>query len=79
MKADRIRLYARVGEQLRAMRERHGRGMNEVAEALGVSRSTLQKIEQGVTPCPLHLLVAFAEAFDCTLDELVPVDVEAAE
>lgn len=70
---NRIRLYACVAEVLKKRREEEGFTLRDLEEEIGVSHSTLAKIEEGTTACPLHVLVALAYVYDCTLDDLVPV------
>lgn len=66
-------LYVSIGERVRALREQHKLSMRQLAERVGCGTNTLQKVEQGALPCPVYLLVQFAELFDTTLDDLVPV------
>jgi putative transcriptional regulator len=68
----KIRLYAAVGTRVQCHRETAGLSQSDLAERIGVSKSTLGKVEDGQA-CPLHVLVALADVFDVTLDELVPV------
>ena len=70
---DRIRLYAAIGEAVRAKRVGGKFTLEALSRATKISRSQLAKVEEGVTSCPAHVLVAIADAFDCTIDELVPV------
>jgi len=78
--AKKIQLYAAVGMRLRAMRDAEGYTLVELSELCGVAKTQLSKIEEGATACPLHVLVALAEVYDATLDDMVPVltDAEAA-
>lgn len=75
---NRIRLYASVAAALRARRDEEGFTLRELEAEIGVSHSTLAKIEEGTTACPLHVLVALADIYDCTLDDLVPVIADEA-
>ncbi len=68
----KIRLYAAVGVRLAAFREGANMTLTVLAQRTGLSKSQLSKIEDGQA-CPLHVLVALADAYDVTLDELVPV------
>lgn len=69
----KIALYAAIGRECKARRERAGIGLRTFADRLGVSHGSMGKLEDGQT-VPVALLVAIAEEWDCTLDELVPVD-----
>lgn len=70
---NRIRLYAAVAETVRAKRLAGKLTQERLAAMIGVSKGQFAKIEEGLTSCPLHVVVALADAFDCTIDELVPV------
>jgi transcriptional regulator with XRE-family HTH domain len=70
---NRIRLYSAVAESIRAKRLAGKLTQEKLASIIGVSKGQLAKIEEGGTSCPLHVVVALADAFDCTLDDLVPV------
>ena len=76
----KIQLYAAVGTRLREMRDAEGYTLAELSDRSGIAKTQLSKIEEGATACPLHVLVALAEVYDATLDDLVPVltDYEAA-
>jgi len=69
---NKILFHARVGESIRAARLEAGKSVRVFAELVGISANTLERIEQGITPCPLYTLACIAEALDVTLDELVP-------
>lgn len=71
--ADRVRLHATVGRTIRLKRAAAGISLRMLAPLVGVSTNYLDKIEEGQSPCPLHVLVRLADVFDCTLDDLVPV------
>jgi transcriptional regulator with XRE-family HTH domain len=70
---NRIRLYAAIGETVRAKRVGGKFTLEALSRATKISKSQLAKVEEGLTSCPAHVLVALADAFDCTLDDLVPV------
>lgn len=71
-------LYVRVGEAIRAHRLEARLSAKQLAERCGVTETHLQRVEEGTTACPLHLLVAVADVFDLSLDEIVLVTVDAA-
>jgi len=70
----RIAFNAHVGDRIKATRMASGASLRVMAEALGISSGTLNRIEDGITPCPLYVLAQIAEALDVTLDELVPTE-----
>lgn len=70
---NRIRLYASIAETVRAKRVGGKITQEALAKAAGMSKGQYAKLEEGITSCPVHVLVAIAEVLDCSLDELVPV------
>lgn len=60
-----------MGPRLRAMRERHGATLIDVSRAVGISPSTLSRIENGRRKPNLELLLQLAKAYRASLDELV--------
>ncbi len=74
---DRVRLlHEQVGKAILSARTRENIGQGELASRVGLSSSHMYKIEQGITACPLHVLVSIADELDTTLDALVPVMVD---
>ncbi len=73
----RIAFNAKVGVTLKAARMKSGASLRVLAGRVGVSSGTLDRIEEGITPCPLYVLAQIAEALDVTLDELVPTEATA--
>ncbi|HEY0889502.1 MAG TPA: XRE family transcriptional regulator [Nocardioides sp.] len=60
-----------VGQRLRALRQRRGSTLAEVARATGISVSTLSRLESGARRPTLELLLPLARTYGVTLDELV--------
>lgn len=57
--------------QLQAMRKRAGfKSAKAFADYIGINVSTYTKYEQGTSEMSLELAWTFADALDCTLDEL---------
>jgi transcriptional regulator with XRE-family HTH domain len=73
----KIRLHALIGAAIRAKREAAGETQASLAAAIGCGKSALDKSESGAGAA-VWMLAAIAEHYDCTIDELVPVDVERA-
>ncbi|WP_433181412.1 helix-turn-helix domain-containing protein [Actinoallomurus sp. CA-150999] len=71
MDMDASHVLADVGRRLRSLR--HGRDMRlaELAEATGISESTLSRLETGRLRPTLAQLVPLARVYDVTLDDLV--------
>ena len=60
-----------VGPRLRSLRQQRGTTLAELAEATGISVSTLSRLESGGRKPTLELLLALARAHQVPLDELV--------
>lgn len=62
---------ANVGPRLRELRQRRGVTLAQLAEATGISVSTLSRLESGNRKPSLDQLLPLARAHQVTLDELV--------
>jgi transcriptional regulator with XRE-family HTH domain len=60
-----------VGPRLRSLRQERGTTLAELAEATGISVSTLSRLESGKRRPTLELLLPLAGALEVALDELV--------
>lgn len=60
-----------VGPRLRRVRQERGSTLRELAEATGISVSTLSRLESGKRKPSLELLLPIARAHQVPLDELV--------
>ncbi|GAA1459958.1 XRE family transcriptional regulator [Nocardiopsis exhalans] len=60
-----------VGPRLRRLRMRRGVSLTAVAEATGISKSTLSRLESGQRRPSLELLLPIAQAHQVPLEELV--------
>ncbi|MEQ4521151.1 helix-turn-helix domain-containing protein, partial [Nocardioides kribbensis] len=60
-----------VGPRLRALRQRRGLTLGELADETGVSTSTLSRLEAGLRRPTLEQLLPLARAHGVTLDALV--------
>jgi transcriptional regulator with XRE-family HTH domain len=70
--ADELRtVLGAVGPRLRALRKRRGVTLERLAEATGISVSTLSRLESGRRRPTLELLLPLARAHRVPLDELV--------
>ena len=61
----------RVGPRLRAIRAQRGVTLAALAEATGISKSTLSRLETGQRKASLELLLPLAQAYQVPLDDLV--------
>jgi transcriptional regulator with XRE-family HTH domain len=71
MANDEAAALASVGPRLRALRRRRGTTLAQLAEATGISVSTLSRLESGGRKPTLELLLPLARAHQVALDELV--------
>lgn len=71
MAKDEAASLASVGPHLRALRQRRGTTLTQLAETTGISVSTLSRLESGHRKPTLELLLPLARAHQVTLDELV--------
>lgn len=62
---------AQVGSRLRRVRAQRGVSLSALAEATGISKSTLSRLESGQRRPSLELLLPIAQAHQVPLDELV--------
>jgi transcriptional regulator with XRE-family HTH domain len=70
--ADELRtVLTAVGPRLRALRNRRGATLEQLAERTGISVSTLSRLESGQRRPTLELLLPLARAHQVPLDELV--------
>jgi transcriptional regulator with XRE-family HTH domain len=60
-----------VAPRLRALRQRRGLTLAELADETGISTSTLSRLESGLRRPTLDLLIRLAAAYRASLDDLV--------
>jgi len=65
-------LYKAFGRQLREAREGTGLTQGQLAEAVGLSRTSITNIEAGNQPVALHILFALSRAVDKDPRDLLP-------
>lgn len=62
----------KLGKRLRKWRESREETLQEVADAIGCSKSSVWEIEQGRNPNPtIGTVMAFAKHFGASIDALV--------
>ncbi|WBB68771.1 XRE family transcriptional regulator [Micromonospora sp. WMMD812] len=71
MANDEAAVLAAVGPRLRALRKQRGTTLSQLADATGISVSTLSRLESGGRRPTLELLLPLARAHQVPLDELV--------
>ncbi len=60
----------RVGNRIKEYRLRHGLSQEELGDAVGVSRQSINSIERGRYTPSLPLALRFARFFGCPTDDL---------
>jgi len=65
-----------VRNRIREIRLERGLTQEALAQAVGVSRQSINSIERGRYTPSLALALRFARAFDCTTDELFELEEE---
>lgn len=63
-------LYQLIGERVRA--RRGSLTQTDLADRIGIGRTSVTNLELGQQRMPLHYLVRIAEALDCDVRELLP-------
>lgn len=61
----------KFGDVLRQKREERRMTQTDLAERLGVSRQNINSYETGYKVPPLRVVVAAADVFRCTTDEMI--------
>jgi len=69
-------IYGHIGAVLRVAREKAGRTQEEVANAVGLTRTSLTNIEKGRQKLLVHTLAEIAVFLSCSASELL-AEVEA--
>lgn len=75
MQINEYELYSHIAKALREARKQCQFSQDEVAQALGLTRTSIVNIEAGSQKLPLHRLYAFCRALKLEItDVLPPVD-----
>lgn len=61
----------KFGDVLRQKREERRMSQSDLAERLGVSRQNISSYETGFKVPPLKVVVAAADVFRCSTDEMI--------
>lgn len=69
-------LYRRIGERLKSRREELGLKQGQLAEAVGLLRTSITNIESGRQRPPIHLLYALCAALNLDAAEVLPASEE---
>jgi transcriptional regulator with XRE-family HTH domain len=71
-RARKVEFYGRLGERIRAVRQGLGASQNDLAEALGLSRTSITNIESGVQGVDAYRLTSIADALGIRPEEPLP-------
>ena len=61
----------KIGLRLQRIRKQNGVGQKELAKKLHVQRQTISSYERGVSTPDIYILIAMADYFEVSVDELV--------
>jgi len=69
---DESKLYGQIASQLKEERANKKISQDRVAEALGMSRTSVINFEKGTQRISLHLLYMYCELLSLSIHELLP-------
>ncbi len=72
MEIDEDSLYIRIGEMLRARRDQLGMKQGELADAIGLRRTSVSNIESGRQKAPLHLIYKMCSVLGIDIATILP-------
>ena len=67
----------RAGPTLRELREQNKNTAAEVAEVLGIARSTYSNYEQGIRMIDIELIIPLAKLYNCTAEEIIQAQINS--
>ncbi|MCL4541602.1 MAG: helix-turn-helix domain-containing protein, partial [Chloroflexi bacterium] len=73
------RLYAVIGQRLLWARQRQGITQEELAQHIGLTRTSIANIERGRQRVQIHTLYTLAKVLHVPLGTLLPVDETAVD
>lgn len=66
------RLYEYIGQQIRNHRDKRSITQQDLADRVGLERTSITNIERGKQKLPLHVLFGICEVLDVTPNDLLP-------
>ena len=72
-------LYTRIGEHIKLAREQRGISQQDVASAVGLSRSAVANVESGRQRAPVHVLVAACQALGVDAADIITRALEGTD
>jgi transcriptional regulator with XRE-family HTH domain len=76
MKTDEDRLYRKIGERIREKRTEAKLTQGQLADAVGLLRTSVTNIEAGRQKTPLHVLYDLCIELDVAVAEILPIGTE---
>jgi len=73
------RLYSIIGEQLRSHREQQDLTQAQLAEKVGLERTSITNIEKGKQKLPLHVLFGICDTLGVSAADVLPRVEEISE
>lgn len=67
------RLQIKIGNKIKAMRENKGISLDDFAKQAGLSKSSLNYIERGISDPRLSSLYGCAKALDIKLEDILKI------
>ena len=67
--------YTEFGKRLKALRKTRKITQEELADEMGISKTSVVNYESGTRKIPLELIIKFAEYFDVSIDQLISTNV----
>lgn len=78
---DEKRLYTALGERIRSAREGHPTGrmtQADLADAVGLERTSITNIEKGNQKIPVHMLYRLCQVLRIPISEILPALAEVS-
>ena len=69
-------MTARIQNRVKELRSERGWTQQQLADAVGVSRQSINSIERDRYVPSLMLALTFARVFDCSTDEIFTLEIE---
>lgn len=79
MRVNEDLLYKKIGEQIRGRRIKAKLTQGQLADAIGVLRTSVTNIEAGRQKAPLHVLYELCTVLNAEVTEILPTGSEVAQ
>lgn len=75
---DERKLHESVGANIKKLRLKHRYKQSDIAERIGLTRTSISNIETGAQNATLSVVYKFCRVFDVSLNEILPSPNEVA-